>query len=561
MKKSVKIMLVLLATTVAAFAIAVGLFLAAHEDEPNYPTITGPPANNSTSTTGQDGRQPPEQDPMSRVIAGRGTSFVLLPNGDLWGWGANDTWRAAFQPMTVGQNIAAVLTSRENNFVLNTDGELSYLSASGYFNAFMDNVRAIDDGMTLTKDGELYTWNFSPHSAERLWTDVVSIAARSSAGGYFITGDGELWWQSFLLPTPVMDKENVAMVAAGPDHTLIVTTDSALYARYTRFDENPAHTRLMDNVAYVSAGSWHSMVITRDGALYGWGSNTHGRVGDGGTVSPIQLHWQHEMQNPHVTDRATPVRIMENVAHVAAGDTHTLAVTQDGQIWAWGSNLNGEIGDGAFLLDRHEPVKVALQFDFTPTATTRGEAINAYYEFLTELWEIHGEVTTTDNNGRWPYYGVLHVEIIDVGDDIPLLLVTFSMPNQWAHADIYIFRYIGRIELVHHDTTWIEAATTVTFEVGEGMARYFVSVTIGDGPIARTFMRWQDGTFETILTTWHNPWGADDTGESSSYYVNDESVTQAQYDQAIAALGIVNFREITWSTRTNLREFIDTLRM
>jgi alpha-tubulin suppressor-like RCC1 family protein len=45
------------------------------------------------------------------------------------------------------------------------------------------------------------------------------------------------------------------------------------------------------------------------------------------------------------TSRNKAVVVLENVARVAAGYDHTLAVTEDGKLWAAGSNQRGQFGD------------------------------------------------------------------------------------------------------------------------------------------------------------------------------------------------------------------------
>jgi alpha-tubulin suppressor-like RCC1 family protein len=71
--------------------------------------------------------------------------------------------------------------------------------------------------------------------------------------------------------------------------------------------------------------------------------------------------WGHNMEGQlgdgtNVT-RETPVKIMTGVKAVAAGWAHTMALKTDGSVWAWGDNWAGQIGDGT-TTDRWLPVKV-----------------------------------------------------------------------------------------------------------------------------------------------------------------------------------------------------------
>jgi alpha-tubulin suppressor-like RCC1 family protein len=46
-----------------------------------------------------------------------------------------------------------------------------------------------------------------------------------------------------------------------------------------------------------------------------------------------------------------------DVVKISAGGDHTLALRNDGSIWAWGSNDAGKLGDGT-TTNRHTPVRV-----------------------------------------------------------------------------------------------------------------------------------------------------------------------------------------------------------
>ena len=55
-----------------------------------------------------------------------------------------------------------------------------------------------------------------------------------------------------------------------------------------------------------------------------------------------------------------PVRVeLPNVISAAAGYTHTVALTDDGTVWAWGSNGAGQLSNGTFS---SLPVSVCMPF-------------------------------------------------------------------------------------------------------------------------------------------------------------------------------------------------------
>jgi alpha-tubulin suppressor-like RCC1 family protein len=49
------------------------------------------------------------------------------------------------------------------------------------------------------------------------------------------------------------------------------------------------------------------------------------------------------------------------VIAISSGASHSLALTTDGTLWAWGHNENGQVGDGSWL-NRHKPVKIGSGF-------------------------------------------------------------------------------------------------------------------------------------------------------------------------------------------------------
>ena len=82
---------------------------------------------------------------------------------------------------------------------------------------------------------------------------------------------------------------------------------------------------------HVSTGHQRSFAINDKGELYGWGSNYNGRLGDGTTIR-----------------RLTPTRIgtASDWKDVSVSVRHTLAINIKGELYAWGHNDYGELGDG-----------------------------------------------------------------------------------------------------------------------------------------------------------------------------------------------------------------------
>lgn len=82
--------------------------------------------------------------------------------------------------------------------------------------------------------------------------------------------------------------------------------------------------------------------------MWAWGNNGAGQLGDG-----------------TVNESSVPIKIKENVRAVSAGGSifsaqkYTMAVTENGELWAWGFNAFGNLGDGTFT-DRLSPVKITV---------------------------------------------------------------------------------------------------------------------------------------------------------------------------------------------------------
>jgi alpha-tubulin suppressor-like RCC1 family protein len=100
------------------------------------------------------------------------------------------------------------------------------------------------------------------------------------------------------------------------------------------------------DVIQTTAGQFHSCALTRSGAVSCWGSNRVGQLG-ARDAAPNQ--------------RETPVAVFgldSGVQAIAAGQLHTCALLQSGQVRCWGANAAGQLGDGN-IEPRAQPVTVS----------------------------------------------------------------------------------------------------------------------------------------------------------------------------------------------------------
>ncbi len=89
----------------------------------------------------------------------------------------------------------------------------------------------------------------------------------------------------------------------------------------------------------IAAGGFHSLALTASGLIYAFGRNTDGQLGNGaGTGS--------EKANTTPLPVALPGASAPAIG-LAAGSAHSLAITASGALYAFGSNLDGQLGRAA----------------------------------------------------------------------------------------------------------------------------------------------------------------------------------------------------------------------
>ena len=109
--------------------------------------------------------------------------------------------------------------------------------------------------------------------------------------------------------------------------------------------------RVMSDVYSVATSGSNGAALRTDGSLWMWGTNAVGELGLPGVYDrKIGLFEDFPIQT-------RPVKVLDSVAAVSVGQQFTLAIKNDGSLWAWGDNYFGQLGDGTET-HRDRPVKI-----------------------------------------------------------------------------------------------------------------------------------------------------------------------------------------------------------
>jgi alpha-tubulin suppressor-like RCC1 family protein len=225
----------------------------------------------------------------------------LKSDGSLWVWGDNSYYQLG-NGSTADKNKPSMINNDRDWVFLTCGRTLSY---------------------AIKKDGSLWAWG-----------------QQGAINTY--AGDGATSAKS--IPTVIGNEKNWKAVSSGGSHTLALKDDGSLWAwgnnNHGQLGDN-TNTNRVEPVPILSgsaftkiyAGDDFSIAIKNDGSLWTWGSNLYGNLGNGTLVNP---------------GPATPTQLGSDKGwlHITAAWGYVLAVKNDGSVWAWGKNTEGQLGLG-----------------------------------------------------------------------------------------------------------------------------------------------------------------------------------------------------------------------
>ncbi|XP_077578799.1 RCC1 and BTB domain-containing protein 2 isoform X2 [Stigmatopora nigra] len=175
--------------------------------------------------------------------------------------------------------------------------------------------------------------------------EVFALGTNSSS----CLGLGDL--QSTIEPRRIdllCGKKIVSLSYGTGPHVVVATSDGEVYAwghnGYSQLGNGttihgliPAlvSTNLQNKrISEVACGSHHTIALTAEGEVYAWGYNNSGQVGSGSTA------------NQPTPRRVSSCLQSKVVVNIACGQLCSMAVLDNGEIYGWGYNCNGQLGLG-----------------------------------------------------------------------------------------------------------------------------------------------------------------------------------------------------------------------
>lgn len=282
----------------------------------------------------------------------------------------------------------------------NRSGQLGVPTSNFHVPSSLDglgDVTALAGGglhtLALKTDGSVWAWGDGKYGQLGLASTESSLIPRRVPGLEGITqiaagdrhslairaNDHKLWvWGSNAFgqlgleasvqlvdrPLELETGLEVNAARAGGWHTLLLDGAGQLWAfglnGYGQLGDGSttsSHTPVMVGVpapvTSFAAGQFHNLAVGPEGHVWGFGINSFGELGNG-----VQGGWDEAFSRPVQAVGLPPIE------EVAAGQLHSIARSADGEVWGWGYNTSGQVGDGSVLpanTGRLSPAKLVVQ--------------------------------------------------------------------------------------------------------------------------------------------------------------------------------------------------------
>ena len=180
-------------------------------------------------------------------------------------------------------------------------------------------------GLAIKSDGTV--WDWGSNDAGQLGNGTttnssVPVQAEGLTHVIQVAGGGE----------PKYAGQSVALESNGTVWTWGYNFQGQLGLGNTTAVDVPTEVPHFTGVTAIAAGGADTYALQSSGTVWAWGSGAQGELGTGGGHSS-----------------STPVQIQglpSDIVAIGAGYEQAFAVASNGTVWAWGTDTDGQLGDG-----------------------------------------------------------------------------------------------------------------------------------------------------------------------------------------------------------------------
>ena len=201
--------------------------------------------------------------------------------------------------------------------------------------------------------------SFAQISASSVFRHTCGVTTDNKAycWGSGTLGDGQTQSEPRLTPVAVAGGHLFRQIDVGASYTCAATTDNRAFcwggnhagqlgSESTRDQATPVPVSTPFRFRHVATGSGTTCGLSTENRVYCWGDSFRGKLGSGTSV---------ETFNNGPTEIAGGRRYNQ----VTSGWDHSCALTTTNEIFCWGSNQYGQLGDASTAKVRLQPVRVS----------------------------------------------------------------------------------------------------------------------------------------------------------------------------------------------------------
>jgi len=176
------------------------------------------------------------------------------------------------------------------------------------------------------------------------------------------------------VPVPVQGGIRFRQLSVGSEHVCGISTDGKTYCWGQGGEGALGRGELIDalmpqeipgfSFTKVVAGHWHTCALDTEGAAWCWGWNVFGQLGNGAMRDGINL-------GPLLEKATEPERVVGDhvFVDIAGAQNHNCALTADGEAYCWGNNISQQSSAASELTELSVPTPVPTDLRFVEVGT------------------------------------------------------------------------------------------------------------------------------------------------------------------------------------------------